>query len=88
VSVRIVIDRLVLEGLDLAPVERVKLVAALETAVARQIAGQDLAAGFGSGLAVPRLAAPHMILPGRVGGAELGTRIAGALCDAMVEAGQ
>jgi len=87
-SVRIIIDRLVLDGLNLAPAERAKLVAAVQTEVACHVAQQGLATAFGSGLAVHRLGAPHMTLPHGASGTELGARIASALSESLSEAGR
>ncbi len=68
------IDRLILEGLPLAPGEERLLRAALETELARLLAEGGLPAAWQAGGAVPSLSAPALDAIG--GTAELGRAVA------------
>jgi len=80
-NIRLHIDRLVLEGLDVPSASRAALGAALEQELARLIAAGGLAPWLAGGTAVPSMDAPPIDAPGSPH--QLGTAIAGALYAGM-----
>lgn len=86
-NISIAIERLVLEGLDMAPAERVRLHASVEAELARLLSQGGLAGRWSQGGAIPRLSAPQIQLPTGGNPSELGTRIAGAVYASLNEQG-
>jgi hypothetical protein len=78
-NVKLHIERLVLEGLDIAPGQRHLLQAAVETELTRLLAEGGLASPLSGGVALPRVASPAIQLNSGSGPTELGRQIAGAL---------
>jgi hypothetical protein len=75
--VRIVIDRLVFDGIDVRFGSRDRLRAALEQELAHLVAAGELAPALAGGIAVPSLAAPAIEASGSP--MRLGHAIAGAV---------
>jgi hypothetical protein len=84
-DIRVTIDRLVLEGVTLAPGGREALGAALEAELGRLLAVGGLAEAWQAGAAVPRLTAGPVSLAGSP--ADLGAGIARAVYDGLGPAG-
>jgi hypothetical protein len=80
-NVRVHIDRLVLDGLDLPPGSGVALGVALERELARRIAGGGLAPSLLGGIAVPSLGTPPINAAGPP--RQLGAAVGGALYGAI-----
>lgn len=78
-SVRLHIERLILDGLDLRPGDRAQLQAAVETELARLLGEGALAPGLMEGGAVPALRGGPLQMPGKGGAAGLGEGIAQAV---------
>jgi hypothetical protein len=78
-SVRLHIDRLVLDGVSVAAGGRPQLQAAIESELARLIAAGGLSPELANGIAVPAVRAPQMTLAPNAKPAQLGTAIAGAV---------
>jgi hypothetical protein len=76
-NVRLHIDRLVLEGLEVPYASRAALRAAVETELTRLIAGGGLSPALAGGIAVPSVRAPQINADGTP--QQLGTSIAGAV---------
>lgn len=76
-SVRVHIDRLVLDGVHVRAADRPHLQAAIETELARLIAGGGLSPELAQGVAVPSVRAPQIALASDA--KRLGTSIAGAV---------
>jgi hypothetical protein len=75
-NVRLHIERLVLDGLDLRVGDRAKLQAAVEAELARLLGEGGLAPGLLAGGAVPALRGGPLPMPGKGGAAGLGEGIA------------
>jgi hypothetical protein len=78
-NVKLHIERLVLEGLDIAPGQRRLLRAAVETELTRLLAEGGLAPQLSSGVALPSLRAGAIQLTNETGATHLGAQIAGAV---------
>jgi hypothetical protein len=76
-KVRLHIDRVVLDGLDVAHGSRGLLGAAVEQELARLVLAGGLSPALAAGMAVPALRAPQIGANGTP--AQLGTAIAGAV---------
>jgi hypothetical protein len=70
------IDRLVLDGVALAPNQRHLLQASIETELTRLLTERGLATGLTQGLAVPRLTAGNIHVNATNNPAQLGQQIA------------
>jgi hypothetical protein len=79
VSLRVHIERLVLDGVDVGPAERPALQAALETELARLLAEGGLSRTLATGGAIPSLRSAPLELAHGSTPAALGTAIAGAV---------
>lgn len=75
-NINLHIERLVLDGLDIAPEQRPVLQAALEGELSRLLTERGLSPGLAQGVAVPRLSAGDMQIPGASSPIELGRQIA------------
>jgi len=78
-SIRLHIDRVVLDGIDVAAADRPHLRAAMETELARLIGERGLAPELAGGIAVPSVRAPRIELGAGARPAQIGTAIAGAV---------
>jgi hypothetical protein len=78
-NVRLHIDRLVLDGIDVGPADRPRLQAAVEQELARLIGAGGLSPELAGGVAVPSVRAPQIALAPDAKPAQLGTSIAGAV---------
>jgi hypothetical protein len=78
-NVRLHIDRVVLDGVDVAAADRPRLRAALAGELARLIGNGGIAADLARGAAVPRVPAPPVELARSARPAQLGNAIAGAV---------
>lgn len=78
-SVRIHIDRLVLDGVSVRAADRLRLQAAVEAELARLITSGGLAPELAQGIAVPAVRAPQIALAPHAKPAQLGASIAGAV---------
>lgn len=73
------IERLILDGVDIAPGQRNLLQSAVETELHRLLTSGGLAHQLTGGGALPRLASPAIELQRGNGPGELGQQIAGAV---------
>jgi hypothetical protein len=78
-SIRLHIDRVVLEGIDVAAADRGQLHAALQSELTRLIGERGLAPELAGGIAVPSVRAPQIELGATSKPAQIGTAIAGAV---------
>ena len=78
-SVRLHIDRLVLDGVNVRAADRPRLQTAIESELARLIATGGIAPELANGVAVPSVRAPQIALPQKNDATQLGTSIAGAV---------
>ena len=78
-NIRLHIDRLVIEGIDVAHASRAALRSAIETELARQIAAGGISPSLAGGIAVPNVSAPEITVPHGAKPAHLGGAIAGAI---------
>jgi hypothetical protein len=78
-TVRLHIDRLVLDGIAVAQADRPHLQEAIERELTRLIGEGGVSASFETGLNVPSVEAADLQIQPRGGAADLGHRIAGAL---------
>lgn len=76
-NVRLHIDRLVLDGIDVGTADRPQLQAAIERELARLIGERGLA--FRNGVALPSIRTPQIAFAPDAKPAQLGTSIAGAV---------
>ena len=75
-NINLHIERLVLDGLDIAPERRQILQAAVEQELSRLLTERGLSPGLAQGVAVPRLSASAMQLNSTSSPTELGQQIA------------
>ena len=78
-DIRVNIERLVIEGLHVAPGQRPLIRAALEAELADKLAASGPEPGMLTGDTIPRLAAGTIHLSPQPGAAALGRQIAGAI---------
>jgi hypothetical protein len=78
-SVRLHIERLVLDGVDVGPGQHQLLQAAVQAELARLLGQGALAPELMAGGAVARLAAPSISMAADATGAQVGTQVAGAV---------
>jgi hypothetical protein len=78
-NVRLHIDRLVLDGIDVGAADRPQLQAAVERELARLIGAGGIAPELAGGAALPSVRAPQIALAPDAKPAQLGTAIAGAV---------
>jgi hypothetical protein len=79
VEIRVHIERLVIEGLPVLPVQRPLIQAALEAELADRLAASGPEPGMLAGGTIPRLTAGTIHLSPQPGAAALGRQIAGAI---------
>jgi hypothetical protein len=82
-KVRLYVERLVLDGLDVSAASRPRLRAAIEAELGRRIAAGGLSRELARGIAVPSIRAPQMTVPSGAKPAELGSAIVGAVYDGL-----
>jgi hypothetical protein len=75
-SVRVHIDRVVLDGISVSAAGRPHLRAAIESELARLIAAGGISPELAGGIAVPSVRAPEMSFAGNAEPAQIGRRIA------------
>ncbi|MCS6303119.1 MAG: hypothetical protein H8K07_05575 [Nitrospira sp.] len=75
-NVNLHIDRLVLDGLEIAPEQRPVLQAAVESELSRLLTERGLSPSLARGIAVPRMSARDMQITGVNSPTELGQQIA------------
>lgn len=75
-NINLHIDRLVLDGLELAPEHRSLLQAAVESELSRLLTERGLSSSLARGIAVPRMSARDMQITGVSSPTELGRQIA------------
>jgi len=78
-NINLHIERLILDGLDIAPGQRRLLQSALEAELARLLTAGGITAQLASGGALHRIAGNSIQLQQAKGPAEMGRQIAGAL---------
>lgn len=78
-KINIAIDRLVLDGIDVAAADRPRLRAAVESELVRLIAGGGIDDGLAGGIAVPSVHAPSIPTAASRSPRELGRAIAGSV---------
>ena len=78
-NVRLHIDRLVLDGIDVSGADRPHLQAAIEQELARLIGAGGISPELAGGVALPSVRAPQIALAQDAKPAQLGTSIAGAV---------
>lgn len=78
-TIRLHIERLVLDGIPVAAGQQHLLQAAVQAELARLLAAGGLAPALAAGGAVPRIAAPALNLPAGAGGVDTGSRIAASV---------
>ena len=79
-NVRMHIDRVVLDGIDVAPADRARLKGAIESELARLVAERGIASVSG---AVPSIRAPQIHVSPGAKPAQLGNAIAGSVMGGM-----
>ena len=77
-NVRLHIDRLVLDGIDVAAGDRPRLQAALEAELTRLVTERGVAGELANGAALPSVRAPQISIAGS-NARQIGTAIAGAV---------
>ena len=75
-NINLHIERLVLDGIQIAPEQRPVLQAAVENELSRLLTQRGLSPSLAQGVAVPRLSARDMQMASASSPAELGQRIA------------
>lgn len=75
-NINLHIERLVLDGLDLAPEQRPLLQAAVESELSRLLTERGLSPGLAQGVAVPRLSAQDIRMTSANNPKQLGQQIA------------
>lgn len=75
-NIRLHIDRLILDGLDLAYADRGRLAAAVEAELSRLISEGGLAADLSSGAALDALSGASILAPAGLSVDQMGARIA------------
>lgn len=75
-NINLHIERLVLDGLDIAPEQRPALQAAVEGELSRLLTERGLSSDLAQGVAVPRLSARDMQIASASSPTELGQQIA------------
>lgn len=78
-NVRLHIDRVVIEGIDVRSADRPHLRAAIESELTRLIGNGGIAPDLAGGIAVPRVHAPQIEVARNAKPAQLGNAIAGAV---------
>ena len=78
-NVRLHIDRLVLDGIEIGPADRPRLQAAIEQELARLIGAGGISPELAGGVALPSVSAPQIALAPDAKPAQLGASIAGAV---------
>ena len=78
-NIELHIERLVLDGLDIVPVDGVRIKEAVVTELARLLAAEGIAPGFSGEVAVPSLRAGSIQLESGASPKQLGGRIAQAV---------
>lgn len=78
-NVRLHIDRLVLDGIDVSAADRPRLQAAIEQELTRLIGAGGISPELAGGVALPSVRAPQIALAPEAKPAQLGTAIAGAV---------
>jgi hypothetical protein len=78
-TIQLHIERLVLDGLPLAPGQQYLLQSALLVELGRLLRQDGLAAALAGGAATPRITAPAINLPQGAAAVTIGLQIAGAL---------
>ncbi len=78
-KINVQIERLILDGINVAPHQRPLLQAAVESELARLLAADGLNQELATGVAVPSMGAATMQLPGDANPARLGQEIAQAV---------
>jgi hypothetical protein len=78
-NVRLHIDRLVLDGLDVGEADRPRLQAAIEQELSRLIGAGGISPELAGGVALPSVRAPQIALAPDAKPAQLGAAIAGAV---------
>jgi hypothetical protein len=79
VNVKLHIERLVLDGIDLSPADRPVFQAALETELTRLLAEGGVESGLAGGAAVPAVRAKGFETAGDRDPARLGRQVAGSV---------
>jgi hypothetical protein len=82
-NVRLHIDRLVLEGVNVSAAGRPHLQAAIEAELTRLIAAGGISPELARGIAVPSIPAPQMTVAPDAKPAQMGVAIAGAVYGSM-----
>lgn len=82
-NVRLHIDRLVLDGIDVGAADRPRLQAAIEQELARLIGAGGISPELAGGVALPSVRAPQIALAPDAKPAQLGAAIAGAVYGGM-----
>jgi len=78
-SVRLHIDRLVLDGIALGPGDRAHFVAAVESELTRLVADGGISPALANGIALPSVAAPSVTFAPKAKPAEMGAAVAGSV---------
>lgn len=78
-NVRLHIDRIVLDGLDVTAADRVRLKASIESELTRLVAERGISPELARGIAVPSVPAPQIAVQPNARPAQLGAAIAGAV---------
>lgn len=87
-AIHLSIERLILDGVPLAPHARPALVAALEAELGLLLAEGGLAAEMRAGVSLPRVTAPPIALEPATPAAELGRQVARAVYAGIGDAGR
>lgn len=78
-NVRLHIDRLVLDGVDVSAADRPRLQAALELELTRLVTERGLGRDLANGAALPSVRAPQISIAAGSNATNIGTAIAGAV---------
>lgn len=78
-SVRLHIERLVLDGINLGPHDRAHFVAAIESELARLVANGGISPALANGVALPSIAAPDTTFAPNAKPAQMGAAVAASL---------
>lgn len=78
-NIQLHIDRLVLDGVNVAPGQQHLLQAAVETELRQLLTVGGLSPPLASGVALPRIASPSIQLNAAASTAEIGRQIAGSV---------
>jgi hypothetical protein len=87
-NVNLHIDRLVLDGVQLAPNQRHFLQASIEAELTRLISQGGVAPAMNQGLAVPKISADHLQLSTGATPAQLGQQIAASVYSGIGNGGK